>query len=360
MQTERSSDLVRATLQLLALSALIATSLWIIRPFLVAILWAAAVAVSTWPLLLHVQLWLGGKRSLAVAVMTLALLLILVAPFYLAIATITENIGAITDWSKSLSTFTLPQPPAWVRALPLVGLKVATRWQRLAATGPEEMSAHLEPVVHAVALWFLSQVGNVGLLLVQFVLTVVITAIFYANGETTAGAVVRFAGRLVGSEGEQAVQLAARAVRSVALGIVVTATLQSVLAGLGLALAAVPFAMPLTAVMFILAVAQIGPGPVLIGAVIWVYSRSGPIWGTGLLIWAVFCGTFDNFLRPVLIRRGANLPLLLIFVGVIGGLVAFGIIGLFIGPVVLAVAYSLLVDWMSDRGELPPQNTADS
>jgi predicted PurR-regulated permease PerM len=100
--------------------------------------------------------------------------------------------------------------------------------------------------------------------------------------------------------------------------------------------------------MFILAVAQIGPGPVLICAVIWVYSKDGAVWGTGLLVWSIFCTTFDNFLRPMLIRRGADLPLLLISAGVIGGLIAFGAIGLFIGPVVLAVAYTLLLDWVSE------------
>jgi predicted PurR-regulated permease PerM len=105
--------------------------------------------------------------------------------------------------------------------------------------------------------------------------------------------------------------------------------------------------------MFILSVAQIGPGPVLIPAVIFVYSRSGALWATGLLVWAIFCMAFDNVVRPMLIKRGADLPLLLIFAGVIGGLIAFGVIGLFIGPVVLAVAYTLLIDWVSQNKGAP-------
>jgi predicted PurR-regulated permease PerM len=110
--------------------------------------------------------------------------------------------------------------------------------------------------------------------------------------------------------------------------------------------------------MFVLAIAQIGAAPVLIGAVIWTYSREGVLWGTGLLLWSIFCGTFDNILRPLLIKRGADLPLLLIFAGVVGGLIAFGVIGLFIGPVVLAVAYTLLADWVSDSE--PAQSPTDS
>jgi predicted PurR-regulated permease PerM len=347
MQTNRSPDLARTTFQLLALGVLIASSFWILRPFLVALTWATMIVVATWPLLLHVQAWLGGRRSLAVAAMTIVLLLILVVPLYFGIAAIVENANRIADWSKSLATLTIPQPPAWVAALPLVGSKLAGRWQQLATAAPEDLSAHLAPYAREFVLWFVGQVGSIGLLVVQFLLTVVIAAILYANGETAARGADRFARRLAGPQGENAVHLAGQAIRGVALGVVVTAILQSGLAGIGLAVAGVPFAIILTALMFILAVAQIGAGPVLIGGVIWVYARSGAVWGTGFLVWAIFCATFDNFLRPVLIKRGADLPLLLIFAGVVGGLVAFGVIGLFIGPVVLAVAYMLLVDWVS-------------
>jgi predicted PurR-regulated permease PerM len=329
------------------LGALIATSFWIVRPFLVALIWAATIAIATWPLLLRAQSWLSGKRSLAVGLMTIVLLLILVVPLYFAITTITGNLEQIANWSTSLVNLIHSQPPAWVEALPLVGARIATRWREVGAASQQEILTHLAPFARSAAPWILSQVGNVGLLSVQFLLTVIIAAILYANGETAARGVELFASRLIGVEGEKAVHLAAQAVRGVALGIVVTAIVQSLFAGIGLLIVGVPFALLLTIVMFILAVAQIGPAPVLIGAVIWVYWRSGGVWGTGLLIWAVFCASIDNFLRPVLIKRGADLPLLLIFAGVVGGLIAFGIIGLFIGPVVLAVAYTLLVDWVS-------------
>jgi predicted PurR-regulated permease PerM len=163
-----------------------------------------------------------------------------------------------------------------------------------------------------------------------------------------AHGVDRFARRLAGPQGANAVHLAAQAVRAVALGVVVTAILQSAAGAIGLVIAGVPFVPILTALIFILAVAQVGAAPVLIPAAIWVYARSGAGWGTVFLVWAIFCVTFDNFLRPLLIKRGADLPLLLIFAGVIGGLVAVGVLGLFIGPVVLAVAYTLLVEWVSE------------
>lgn len=344
---ERSFDLARIVFQLLALGVLIASSFWILRPFLLALTWATMIAVATWPLLLHAQAWLGGRRSLAVALMTIALLLILVVPLYLGIETIVENANRIADWSKSLATLTVPQPPAWVDTLPVVGAKLAARWQQLAAAGPEEVAARISPYARAFALWFVGQVGSIGLLLVDFLLTVIIAAILYANGETAARGADRFARRLAGPRGENAVHLAGQAIRGVALGVVVTAILQATAAGIGMVIVSVPFAAILTAVIFMLCVAQIGPGLVLIPAVIWVYSTRGAVWGTGFLVWAIFCSTFDNFLRPMLIKRGADLPLLLIFTGVIGGLIAFGVIGLFIGPVVLAVGYTLLADWVS-------------
>jgi predicted PurR-regulated permease PerM len=346
MDRQASSDLARTTLQLLFLSALIASSFWIVRPFLVALAWATMIVVATWPVLLGIQVWLGGRRAPAVAVMTITLLLILVVPLYFGIDAIVENAPRITEWSKSLATLSIPEPPAWVETVPLVGARLAGRWQQLAATAPEELSARLSPYARNLALWFVGQVGSIGLLLLQFLLTVIIAAILYANGETAARGADRFARRLAGVQGENAVHLAGQAVRGVALGVVVTAILQSTAAGLGLVIAGVPFATILAAVAFMLCVAQVGPGLVLLPAVIWVYTKSGAAWGTLFLVWAIFCGTFDNFLRPLLIKRGADLPLLLIFAGVIGGLISFGVIGLFIGPVVLAVAYTLLVDWV--------------
>jgi predicted PurR-regulated permease PerM len=213
--------------------------------------------------------------------------------------------------------------------------------------GPEELAARVSPYASAAALWFAGKVGSIGMLLLQFLLTVIIAAILYGRGEAVARGADRFARRLAGPRGEEAVHLAGQAIRGVALGVVVTAILQSTASGVGLAVVGVPFASILTAVIFMLCIAQVGPALVLIGAVIWVYATHGGVWGTGFLVWAIFCSTFDNFVRPLLIRQGADLPLLLIFAGVIGGLLAFGVIGLFIGPVVLAVAYTLLVDWVS-------------
>jgi predicted PurR-regulated permease PerM len=341
-----SRELARTALQLLALGALLVTSLWIVRPFLLAGLWATMIAVATWPLLLRAQALLGGRRALATSLLTLLLLLILVIPLYLGISAVVESADDIASLSKSLAGWSLPQPPDWVEHVPLVGAKVASEWRELATEGPEELAARVTPYARDIAKWVVAEIGSIGMVVVQFFLAVVLTAVLYTTGETAARGAERFAERLAGAQGRKAIRLAAQATRAVALGVVVTALVQSALVGIGLAVAGIPFAAILTALAFILAVAQIGPMPILIAAVVWVYSQHGGVWGTMFLVWAAFCGTIDNFLRPVLIKRSANLPLLLIFVGVVGGLFAFGVVGLFIGPVVLAVSYMLLADWM--------------
>jgi predicted PurR-regulated permease PerM len=159
---------------------------------------------------------------------------------------------------------------------------------------------------------------------------------------------MHFAIRLAGTRGGESVALAAQAIRGVALGVVVTAFVQSVVGGIGLMLAGVPFASVLWAMMFMLCIAQIGAAPVLAPAVIWMFMTQDPGWAIVLLVFSLFAVIMDNFLRPILIRKGAPLPLLLILAGVIGGLMAFGLIGIFLGPTVLAVGYTLLGAWIAE------------
>jgi predicted PurR-regulated permease PerM len=344
-------------LQVVFLGALVAGTFWIMQPFLLATIWAATIVVATWPVMLFVQARLWGKRGLAVTVMTLGLLLVLLVPLTLAIITIAQNADRIVGWAKSLMTFRIPPPPVWISGLPVVGSWVAEQWAQMTAIGLEGVSERLAPYASTLAAWTAARVGGVGMMLLQFFLTVVIAAILYAQGENAAAGVRRFARRLDGTRGEGVVELSAQAVRAVALAVVVTAIVQSVLGGIGLAIVGVPFAAILAAIMLLGAVAQVGVGPVLIPAVGWLYWKGDSVWATVLLVWTVVVLSLDNFLRPLLIRKSADLPLLLIFTGVIGGLIAFGIIGLFIGPPVLAVAYTLTMAWLRDAedpGAPPP------
>jgi predicted PurR-regulated permease PerM len=336
----------------ICICVLIAATFWILRPFIPAMIWAATIVITTWPAMLALQAKFGGRRFLATTVMTVALLLVLVLPLTIAIATIVGHGDEIVAWTKGLSTLELPRPPDWVATVPAVGERINREWNDLATAGPGALGARIAPYVGTGMRWLFSQLGNMGLVVVEFLMTVIIAAIFYTSGEAMAAWMRGFARRLAGEAGDGVLVLSMQSIRAVALGIVVTAVAQSVLGGIGLAVAGVPFAGVLTAVMFVLGIAQIGAGPVLLGAVAWLYWKGDPAWATGLLVWSVLCMSLDNVLRPVLIRRGANLPLILIFGGVIGGLLAFGVIGLFIGPLVLAVVHTLLTAWINE-GELP-------
>jgi predicted PurR-regulated permease PerM len=239
--------------------------------------------------------------------------------------------------------------------LPLVGDAIAAAWTRGTSLGLRDLLPRLMPYADDATRWFVGQVGGLGLLLFQFMLTVIIAAVMYAGGEQAATLVRGLARRIGGERGTGAVELAGGAIRGVALGVGVTALVQSLLGGVGLAVAGVPAAGLLTAVMFMLCIAQIGAIPVLLPAVVWVFWGGDTGWGIALAIWSLVVGTMDNFLRPVLIRMGADLPLLLIFAGVIGGLIAFGLVGIFVGPVILAVAYTLLQAWVDDADRAPPE-----
>ena len=184
---------------------------------------------------------------------------------------------------------------------------------------------------------------------------VIFSAILYAQGESAANGVRRFGRRLAGERGENSIILAGQAIRAVALGVGVTAILQTLLGGIGLAVAGVPFASFLSAVMLMLCIAQLGPSLVLFPAVGWMYWTGANAWATFLLVWSIIVATLDNVVRPILIKKGADLPLLLIFAGVIGGMLGFGLIGIFVGPVALAVTYTLLEAWIEDTPEATPQ-----
>jgi predicted PurR-regulated permease PerM len=254
-------------------------------------------------------------------------------------------------WSRALAAQPLPELPDWVRGVPFVGKRIGAEWQKLAST-PDEVAARVTPYLREVARWLIARAGGLGAFLLQFLLTVVVAALLYTQGERAATGVLAFSRRLAGEQGVRVTLLSAGAIRAVALGIVVTALVQAIVGGIGFVLTGVPHAFLLACVMLMLGIAQIGPVPVILGAVIWMYAGGHSVGGTVLIVWGLLTASLDNVLRPILIRKcGADLPLVLIIAGVIGGLLAFGLVGLFIGPVVLAVTYTLLVAWV--RGGEP-------
>jgi predicted PurR-regulated permease PerM len=358
-ETMPTRDLTRTTLAVLCLGGLLATTFWVLRPFLPALIWATMLAIASWPMLCRLQARFGNRRGAAVIAIMSVLLLVFVIPIALILGVLITRAPELVAWVHQLLQTGLPPPPAWVADLPMVGARIAAEWTELAASGPEGLAAKGEPLAQALAGWFVSQAGGVGVLLLHLLLTLVMAAVLFAKGDQFAVRVRQFARRLAGERGENVALLAARSVRAVAFGVVVTALVQSLVGGVGLVIAGVPLPGLLTAVMFVASIAQIGAAPVLAIAAIWLYCHDQTGWAIGMLCWTVVVGSLDNVIRPLLIKKGVDLPLLLVFGGVIGGLIAFGPVGLFAGPVVLATGHTLLSSWISEQnGSAAPARTA--
>ena len=347
-------DLAQRTLGIVFIVGLLALCLWILRPFLPAIAWGATLVIATWPVMLRLQARLGNKRGWAVTVMTLALLLVLVVPIWLAIDTIAANSDEIVRIVGSASEIHIPPPPEWMSGVPLIGPRLSTAWQNAVDSGARELLVKIRPYAGMVTQWFIGAIGSFGGLLVQFLLTVAVSAVLYGRGEAAAAYALRFGSRLAGERGRFAIVLSGKAIRGVALGVVVTAFIQAALSSFALVITGVPYASILSALILMLCVAQLGPALVMLPAVGWMYWSGEGVTATILLVLTIPCMVIDNFLRPVLIRKGVDLPLLLILVGVIGGLVAFGLIGLFLGPTILAVGYTLFDAWIAEADAPEP------
>lgn len=347
-------DLPRIVLGVMLMTVMIGGTLWILQPFLPSLVWATMIVVATWPLLLRLQRAFGGSRKLAVAAMVTLLLVIVIAPLVLAVSTIADQADRLSE--IKLAELRIPAPPGWIRDVPVVGEKVAAEWQAFASATPEELATKAAPYVRPVGAWVAAQAGSAGVFVAHLLLTMLLCAVLYVTGETAARGVRRFAGRLHGEAGDDAVLLAAGSIRAVALGIVVTAIVQSSLGALGLLVAGVPYVAVLAALMFVFCIAQIGPTLPLLAAVGWLYYMDHTVAAIALLVWTVIVASLDNVLRPLLIRRGADLPLLLIMAGVIGGLLTFGLMGLFVGPVLLAVTYKLIEAWVAEQDHAPQRS----
>jgi len=340
------SEVARSFFLIVVLSALLAGSLYILRPFLPGLIWAGTIVVATWPLLLWLQGRVGNRRWLAVLILMACLVVVMVLPLYLTIDTFAERSDEIVGAIRKLPTYTLFPPPSWVHDVPLVGPRATAEWQRLSDVGPGGLLARVEPYLTMAARWALGHAAVLGAFGIHMVVTLVLSGILYVRGEAAARFISDGAVRLAGPAGEVAVILAGQAIRAVAMGIVLTAAAQTALGGLGLWAADVPVAGILTAVMLLLCIAQIGPLLPMLAGVIFLYRADANVAATLLLLWAIVVGTMDNVMRPWLISRGVRIPLLLILSGVIGGMLAFGLVGLFIGPVVLAVTQAMLRAWV--------------
>jgi predicted PurR-regulated permease PerM len=318
----------------------------IILPFLGPILWSIIIVVATWPFYVKLQKLLGARAKLATAMMTMGLALILVGPVAVLTVSLSEEIGNATHVVRDLADAKLPEnPPAWVNKIPFISAQIESAWHE-ASTDMQGFISKIRPQIQAATAWLLEQGAQLGLVLLQFLLVLLISALLFGNGETLARYTRAFTMRIGGGQGISSLETAAQTIKKVALGVIGTAVIQSVLSGFGFWLADVPGWVLLTFFCFFTALLQVGTGLIWIPVAVWLGYQDATAWAVFTAVWGIFINVIDNVIKPYLISQGGKLPIALIFLGVIGGLLAFGIIGIFLGPTLLAIGYTLMRFWL--------------
>lgn len=335
-------------LAFVALALLIFGCFAVLRPFLTAMVWAAILVYSGWPLLGWIERGLGGRRTLATLVFTLLTIGVLVAPFLVVSVTLSDNASELRDLLLNLRAKGLPPPPAWVHDLPLVGDRLEVYWLR-ALHDEDWVSQQLQDIQAPLAALLLRAGGQLGTGLVELSLSVFIAFFMFVHGEELVVRLNAVFERMAGDKGVRLARVAGDTVTGVVYGVLGTALAQGVLGGLGFWIAGVPAPVLLGLAVFLLSVVPVGPPLVWGPAALWLYFQGETGWAVFLALWGTLVvSSVDNFLKPFLISRGASLPFILVLMGVMGGAVAFGFIGVFLGPTLLAVGYRLLQEWTAE------------
>lgn len=345
---EKTYDLLKLILNLLLIGLLIIVTYRVVEVFLFGFFWAVMVVIATWPLMIKIQQRLFNKRWLSLLVMALILSFVCVIPFILIISSITQNGHSLIEWAKTLPHKELPSLD-WLENIPMFGAELHQNWLELIKTDGSDLVSKIQPYIGTMIGWLLEQATNIGIFIFHGGVMIVFSLLLFLKGESFTRYVYLFANRLSKQYGATTVTLAGQAIRAVALGVVVTAITLALIGGLSFILTKMPFPGILTLILFICCVAQIGPVIVMLACIIWQFWDGHTFAGIILIIVAVILTTLDSVMRAYLIKKGADLPFLLILFGVIGGMLGFGIMGLFIGPVVLALTYKLIQAWINEQ-----------
>ena len=334
------------TIALSFIAVLLFACLQITAPFLRAFTWAVIMAVSTWPLFLQLRQKLGERKKLAATVMAMTLALAFLLPGMLLITSLTDSVQSVAALAIDLTKLKLTDLPSWVTGLPVVGERIDSVWQS-ARTDMGAVMEKLQPHIITATQWLLAKSAQLGLTLLEFLLAIVFTGILYGTGESMTALVERFATRVGGENSLDLLPVAVQTIRSVAFGVIGTALIQALLSVGSFVIAGVPGVAVLGLFCFVFAMLQIGTGLVWIPIAIWLTYQEQKGWAIFIVVSGLCINIMDNFIKPYLIsRQGAGIPTILIFLGVLGGLIAWGFLGIFLGATLLAIGYTVLRSWL--------------
>ncbi|WP_119270570.1 AI-2E family transporter [Taklimakanibacter deserti] len=338
------------TVGLLAIGIIVFGCFWIARPLLGVIVWGALIAITLAPLHRMIARALGNRPKWAAALLVLVLLALLVVPLSLLPGSIERAIDGISRITNNWTELNLPPPPAWVGDLPLFGPKISEKWAALSSNS-QALLTNVKPFVGPAFQWLAAEGASLGLSVLQILISIILAGIFLVSESGTTAAFERIAHRLAGVSGQNLLKLAVRTVRNVAQGVIGTALIQGALSGIGFAIAGIPLALALGVLSFGTSMLQIGTWLVWIPAALWLSYQGESGWALFTAVLGIIINVLDNVIKPLLIGRGADVPLWIIFIGVIGGILTIGFVGIFIGPIAMAAGYTILTSWLSEEAQ---------
>ncbi|WP_455233054.1 AI-2E family transporter [Geopseudomonas aromaticivorans] len=329
--------------------ALLGACLWVLAPFWSALFWAAVLAFASWPLMRGLTRLLKGRTTAAAGLLTLGWMSLVAVPLVLLGLNLASNMQSMVDLAKDLQVGGLPPAPSWLAGVPLLGSALVELWGRLDSQGAA-LFASIKPYLGEMGNWLLARSAQIGGGLLELVLSLVLVFFFYRDGPRLAEYARSLLARLLEDRADHYVDLVAGTVQRVVNGVIGTAAAQALLALIGFVIAGVPGALLLGLLTFVLSLIPMGPPLAWAPAAGWLFYQGEYGMAIFLAIWGlVVISGVDNVLKPYLISRGGNLPLVVVLLGVFGGILAFGFMGLFLGPTLLAVAYSLIGDWLANQ-----------
>ncbi|MGK7938634.1 MAG: AI-2E family transporter [Crocosphaera sp.] len=317
----------------------------LIRPFIGIMLWGIILAIAIFPLFVWLKNRLGGRGKLAGTIITLLGVAVIIGPVSLMATVFVNNVDAFAQSIQS-GSLAVPPPPEGIDTIPFIGESVHKIWEA-ASVNLGTVLNRFRPQIEQLTKNLLFLAANIGLTLLKFILSIIIAGILIINAEGLSRRLKQVFMRLTPQQGQEFLQLATATIRGVTRGIIGVAVFQNLLIALGLMVAGIPFAALLSLLCLVLTIIQIGPGLVVFPAIIYAWSTMGTLTALLFTLWMVPTTLVDNILKPILMSQGLPVPTIVILIGVLGGTLVHGILGLFIGPVVLSLGYELMVAWVN-------------
>jgi predicted PurR-regulated permease PerM len=348
MTTPRTQQ-IETAIQIGIIALLVLWCYQIAAPFIGPIVWAGIIAIGVYPLYQWLQTKTGMGAGWTATIVTLAMLFILITPSAVLSNALLKNVQALTTQIEN-DDLQIPPPSEGVGDWPLIGKKVEALWSQ-ASQDPKAVLGQYEDQLRKYARWFLAKVAGTGLVLLVFIFSIILAGVFLVSASGAKQAVESVLTRLAGKRGPELTELSQATVKSVVTGILGIAIIQSLLAGLGFIVMGVPAAGLLAFLCLILAIVQIDILIILIPLSIYAFSVTGTGAAVAFLVWNIAVGLLNNVLKPILLAKGVDAPMAVIFVGAIGGMLTYGIIGLFVGAVVMVLGYTLFIAWLKQDAE---------